>query len=98
MIVLKSTYDELRRRYEAQTAMLRSTNTELQTLTMKWNGLVNRINALGGEQFLQSTNRNGSSQFSREEIKQLVRLCHPDKHNGSKTASAITAKLLTMQS
>lgn len=36
-------------------------------------------------------------QFSAEEINQLIRLCHPDKHNNSKSSTEITQKLLQMR-
>lgn len=39
----------------------------------------------------------GAAQFSQEEIKRLIRLCHPDKHNGSEAAHSITQKLLEMR-
>lgn len=37
-----------------------------------------------------------SSQFSQEELKRLVSLCHPDKHSNSKAANEMTAKLLEL--
>ncbi len=39
----------------------------------------------------------GGSQFSQEDIKALIRLCHPDKHNGSEAATRLTGKLLEMR-
>lgn len=39
----------------------------------------------------------GGSQFSQDEIKALIRLCHPDKHNGSEAATRLTGKLLEMR-
>lgn len=37
-----------------------------------------------------------SSQFTQQELKSLVRLCHPDKHNGKQIANDLTAKLLDL--
>lgn len=34
--------------------------------------------------------------FSASELKQLLTLCHPDKHNGSSVANTITDKLLRL--
>lgn len=35
--------------------------------------------------------------FDEKELKQLVALCHPDKHGGSKVAEEMTRKLLTLR-
>lgn len=37
------------------------------------------------------------AQFSPDEIKVLVRLCHPDRHGNSATANSMTQKLNTMK-
>lgn len=66
---------------------------DYQKLLTEWNKLVNQINAKGGMDFL-----NGSSnQFSKAEIKILIKLCHPDKHDGSQEANDILLKLLQMR-
>ncbi|PHR58762.1 MAG: hypothetical protein COA47_10170 [Robiginitomaculum sp.] len=57
-----------------------------------WNVLIKRINAKGGEDFMQST------PFTPEEINQLITLCHPDKHDGKKLAVEMTQKLLERRS
>ncbi len=61
--------------------------------TNQWNALVQRINAKGGEQFL----RGESTQFTREELTHLIKLCHPDKHGGSASSVAMTQKLLNLR-
>ncbi len=38
-----------------------------------------------------------AGEFSDEDVDRLIRLCHPDKHNGSEASNAITAKLLTVR-
>ena len=38
-----------------------------------------------------------NNQFTEKEIKQLISLCHPDKHGNSKSSSEITKKLLDMR-
>lgn len=35
--------------------------------------------------------------FNEKELKQLVALCHPDKHGGSKVAEEMTRKLLALR-
>lgn len=44
-----------------------------------------------------SLTQSQSSAFTDAELKQLIALCHPDKHGGSKAANEITAKLIRMR-
>lgn len=62
-------------------------------LLSEWNELVTRVN--NGELVPKSAAPNGT--FSPEEIDTLVRLCHPDKHGGSKAANDMTARLLALR-
>ena len=87
----------LQTKYLSTMMELRVTDRVLSDLRRRWNGMVDKINAKGGEAFLD---QNGSCQFSPEEIKSLIILCHPDKHNGGQTsviATKITQKLLKMR-
>jgi hypothetical protein len=68
--------------------------SKLGRLLKKWNGLVNRINDLGGEEFLSAPQK---SQFTADELNTLINLCHPDKHGGKESANRITAKLIQMR-
>ncbi|HET8688426.1 MAG TPA: hypothetical protein VFM18_17585 [Methanosarcina sp.] len=66
----------------------------------KYNALVDRINRLGGEEFLrtgEAEQKAGTQQFSKEEINTLIALCHPDKHGNKESATRITQKLLKMR-
>ena len=88
MFVLKSTYDSLTRE-------LFDSRMAFSLLNDKWNNLVDRINKKGGEQFLSQT-PNGC-QFNKEELKQILVLCHPDKHLGSDKATVVTKKINEMR-
>ena len=87
MFIRRSTYDKL--------------NTDLYCEKIKrsiaveeYNALVKRINEHGGEVlFCNRVN----SQFNDVEINQLLRLCHPDRHANSKTATEMTQKLLSIR-
>ena len=61
-------------------------------LKTEHNALVTRINRLGGESFLQR-----ESSFTESELRQLLRLVHPDKHGGKKSAVRLTQKILTLR-
>ena len=76
---------------------LETANRKYEYLVDTHNALVKRINKLGGQDFLLRAERGENSQFSSDEISQLIKLCHPDKHNCSQTATAITQKLLSMR-
>lgn len=68
--------------------------TKYHSLVLRWNALVDLINARGGLDFLSGQS---SPQFTKDEINTLLRLCHPDKHGNSKTATAMTQKLLSLR-
>ena len=68
---------------------------KLNILKDQWNALVDKINAKGGEDFLNSTPN--TSGFTQAEIKSLIYLCHPDKHQQKPTAVELTQKLLSMR-
>ncbi len=85
---------------------LLSVQTQLDYRNQEWNKLVNRINALGGDEFLRHAKlphqlpkpwRQQEQQFSRDEIKVLISLCHPDKHKGKSSAVDMTQKLLKIR-
>ena len=64
-------------------------------LLRDYNFLVDTINnATAKKTFNVETNL----EFTPEELKKLITLCHPDKHDGSKIAEEMTAKLLEMRS
>ncbi|QEM41118.1 hypothetical protein HYP85_gp021 [Pseudomonas phage Zuri] len=68
---------------------------EHKRLVKNWNEIVAVINAKGGQAFLDGEVTN--SEFSQEEIKTLIQLCHPDKHAGKESAVRLTQKLLTLR-
>lgn len=69
------------------------------SLLDEFNKLVDVINKKGGKQFLDHgvLPQNLPDQFSQEEIRTLINLCHPDKHNGKESAVEITKKLLNLR-
>lgn len=46
---------------------------------------------------LSKQNNNNEKPLDNKDIKKLLQLCHPDKHNGSNLASEMTSKLLSMR-
>lgn len=66
------------------------------TLQAKWNGLVKLINRKGGQDFLDNATLSGPRtlhQFSDDELRSLLQLVHPDKHNGKQSAVTMTQKI-----
>ena len=61
-------------------------------LGSKWDLLVTRINEMGGQKFLD-----GEALLDQSEIKKLITLCHPDKHNGKDVATEMTQRLLELR-
>lgn len=100
MFVLKSKYDALLKRCqklegERDYAIKKSISfsRQLDGLIIKWDELVARINAKGGEAFLNSNPK----QLSAREIKKLLMLVHPDKHGASKLSEEMTILLLSLR-
>jgi hypothetical protein len=57
-----------------------------------------RIQVKTLERTIDSLRRLGSpSSLDRHRLRQLLQLCHPDKHDGSKTATEITQWLLSQR-
>lgn len=101
MIVRQSTYDKaVRQRTEAESSLFvlqlrySALADRYSEIIAEWNALVKRINAKGGEQFLEGSSNN---QFTEDDIKKLLQLCHPDKHDGKQIAVDMTQKLLQLR-
>jgi hypothetical protein len=90
MFVFSSTHERLRAKYESLLA-------RHGHLLGKWERLVTQINAKGGQDFLDKAKLNGELPFSSDEIKLLVKFCHPDKHANDPKAAEITRKLLKLR-
>ena len=100
MFVLKSKYKRLLSKHELLISEYTKLSREYYDLVTKWE----RMNELLGEkgvlelgmlEFIENIRKNQI--FSKEEIKVLISLCHPDKHENSKKAEEITKKLLSMR-
>lgn len=99
MFVTKSTHRKLELKYldALTTSLAWRTNfeqlkEEYKKLTAKWNDLVERVNSKGGESFLDS-----APILSEDDIKKLLQLCHPDKHEGKQLAVDMTHRLLELR-
>jgi hypothetical protein len=106
MFMLNSTHEkelgEWKAHYEKRVRMLSMDKDFYQDkynrLRKEWNSLVDRINRLGGEKlFEQSSQSTQPTQFTDQELKRLIQLCHPDKHNSSQLSVEMTQKLNQMR-
>lgn len=68
-------------------------------LLLDWNTLIDRINARGGKALLERgvLPENAPVSLTLEDVKRLLQLSHPDKHNDSKLSVEMTQKLLSMK-
>ncbi len=71
--------------------------TKYNDLLTKWNDLVETLNSKGGEKFLEEAKIRHAHPLSAEEVKKLISLCHPDKHDGSHVATEMTQRLLDIR-
>lgn len=97
MFVRQSTYDKMFHRAIAAEAFAAALKERYIAKGQEWDALVHRINRLGGEAFLRSGERHVAAQFTPDELRSLIQLCHPDKHEGKPAATEMTAKLLKMR-
>lgn len=97
MFVLQSKYNHVLQRSVQLEVELLHTRTLYSNLVDNWNDLVERINKKGGEDFLNSNPPLSQSQFTKDEIRQLLQLCHPDKHDGKELAVNMTKRLLQIR-
>lgn len=95
MFVKQSTYDKLLTQFHtlghAYTKLMHSKNALLR----EWNAMIEKINAKGGEEFLEHgvLRPRLPAQFTAQELRELVQLCHPDKHPGKESAHRLSIKL-----
>jgi len=90
MFVSQSSYDqEVRKRVLAE--------MEFERAVKRYNRLIDRINRLGGEDFLNNATLDHPNQFDRSDLNTLIHLCHPDKHNGKPSANNMTMKLIVLR-
>lgn len=69
---------------------------KFQELLRLYNNLIDRINQHGGESLFSGNNKN--IQFSESELRDILILCHPDKHCNSSRAHNITTKVNQLRS
>lgn len=97
MFVTQAAYNRLSRELSSAIIAL-NTYKEAHTRIMNnWNQLIEIINAKGGEDFLKHGSIGGNNPFTPEDVKKLVMLCHPDKHDGKPMAVELTQKLLKLK-
>ena len=96
---------EVHRKWKSEAAAHRITKLEHESLRAQWNAMVIRINQLGGSYLLRtgkvlhgaSVPVQDATPFTADELRKLVKVCHPDKHGGDATMESITKKLLAMR-
>lgn len=86
MFVSKKKYDSL---FKLYSNLVDSNNT----LAVKWFNVVTLINSKGGQQFLDHATIGGKEQFTDDDLRSLLQLVHPDKHDGKASAVRLTQKI-----
>lgn len=91
MFVLKSTLDLVEEELSDIEDKLLFKTIAYNNLQNKWNDLVDLINEKGGKPFLDSGATD--NRFSKKELKDMLVLCHPDKHSSSERALKTTQRI-----
>lgn len=97
MFVRQSKYDKTKLDLEYERHQKEFYREAYSRLLYKWNSLVESVNRAGGEAVLKKTKPKPNDQFSEEDIRRLLQLCHPDKHDGKQSAVEMTQKLNRMR-
>lgn len=108
MFALKSTVDSLKlklRFAEDAEAVMRNlfykVVGERDRAVLQHNELVQQINWLGGQEFMDGEiphpNAKPSTQFTDAELKSLLQLVHPDKNGGSEVSIRLTQKINSLR-
>lgn len=98
MIVLQSTFDKVRQQRDHEKSVAIHWQIKHSELQSRWNKVVEQINAKGGEDFLKFGTLNNDApktvhQFTDDELRSLIQLVHPDKHDGKESAVRLTQKI-----
>jgi hypothetical protein len=95
MFVRKSKFDAVQRQREVNANAYWQLQREYHALDNKHDELVERLNNL-----VRKVNDNGGvemigkrSQFTDSELRSLLQLVHPDKHDGKESAKILTQKI-----
>ncbi len=97
MFVLKSKYTCLEDKYDELLSKYRQACRDRDQLALKVQEgvtLLRKAKALMREHELEL---NKAPMFSDYDIKTLITLCHPDKHNNSTLSKNVTSKLLELR-
>lgn len=102
MFVLKKTYDALKKNFEATRENLTSMAKTCDYYANRSREAVSKYNKLVDEYNKLLESKSGhtvvtSNDFSKKDIDTLLRLCHPDKHDGKESATRMTQMLLEMR-
>ena len=104
-LVSKNTHDKTLKECERLARMVRSLegeryesllrNRKLMEEIELDNRLIARLNRLVDS--LKDKASESSGQFTQSELRSLILLCHPDRHNGKESAITLTQKLISMR-
>lgn len=97
MFVSGSKYNKLKAKYDTLEDKRWELAIRYRDLSAKWETLVALINEKGGREFLDKASIGANVGLSSTEIRELIFLCHPDKHAGSTRAEEMTKRLLAMR-
>lgn len=87
MFVRESKYDKVQMKLRLALELLAEKEAQLAWSQQMQANAIQEIERL----------RNVRSTFTKDEIRTLIRLCHPDRHGGSASATDMTAKLLSLR-
>lgn len=105
MFVRQATHARLKAAHDTLVRELAETRLDVLHWKTKWSALSDRHAQilLEAAQAIADAQKNSvrvtvtGGQLSTDDIKRLLMLCHPDKHDGKPMATEMTAKLLQLR-
>jgi predicted XRE-type DNA-binding protein len=99
MFVLASKYARLQKNLDDARDRFIQLNARHVALIKHFEDLTKAFDRLRSQSTIMShaLDHMAKPQFTQAELRTLIQLCHPDKHNGKQSAVAITQKLLQLR-
>lgn len=95
MFVRKSKFEAVQRQREVNANAYwqlhreyQSLDSQYKSLIERWNNLARKVNDNGGVEMIGKR-----CQFTDSELRSLLQLVHPDKHDGKESAKILTQKI-----
>lgn len=97
MFVSKAKYRKVCEERDRALFRVTSEINDYNKLALEYNVLLKKAKELKERLAIAEQGSNQGKNLTKDDIKRLIALCHPDKHNNSEMATKMTQKLLEIR-